>query len=375
MKIAVAGYICLDMTPTFPDTGQHHTVSEILTPGKLIQVGRPEVAVGGCVSNTGLALNYFGAETTLIAKLGKDSFGHLILEQFKDHSADTSGFIISEGYTTSYTFALAIPGNDRIFLADPGANDGFSTDDIDFECLRSSELFHFGYPTLMRRFYENKGSECVSLFKKVKSMGLITSMDIAMTDPDSRSGMTNWTDIFKKVLPYVDIFTPSFEELCFLIDRPKYERIKKRSKHDDMCMHLSLDKDIIPLAEKVLAMGCRAVLLKCGAPGMFLATSTAGKMKKISPLFSDEWGDLSIFEESYIPDRICSGTGAGDTSIAAFLYSLLSGRSPQQCLHNAAGTGAMNLTAYDSLSGILPIEKLEEKIAAGWKKQHLLKIL
>ncbi len=372
MKIAVAGYVCLDMTPTFPNTGEHRPVSEILIPGKLVQVGRPTVAVGGCVSNTGLALKFFGADTMLIAKIGNDSFGHLILEQYKEHCAGTSNFIISDGYTTSYTFALAIPGNDRIFLSDPGANDGFSTDDIDFDKLSSCELLHFGYPTLMRRFYENEGAECVSLFQKVKSMGLITSMDLAMTDPNSKSGKTDWKKIFKRVLPLIDIFTPSFEELCFLIDRPKYEMIKKRSGQDDMCLHLSLDEDIIPLAQKVLSMGCHAVLLKCGAPGMYFATSSSEIMKKISPVFSDDWGDLSIFEQSYVPDKICSGTGAGDTSIAAFLYSMLSKRSPQQCLHNAAGTGAMNLTAYDSLSGLLPLDMLEEKIAAGWEKQPRL---
>ena len=372
MKIAVAGYISLDMTPAFPDTGQHYPISEVLTPGKLVQVGRPTIAVGGCVSNTGLALNFFGADTRFLAKIGDDSFGHLILEQYKKYGADTSDFIISEGYTSSYTFALAIPGNDRIFLADPGANDGFSTDDIDFNKLKDIGLFHFGYPTLMRRFYENTGAELLSLFEKIKSMNIITSMDLTMVDPMTKSGKSDWVEIFRKVLPLTDIFTPSIEELLFLLDRPKFEEIKQRSGSDDLCMHLSLEKDIIPLAQKALSFGCGMILLKCGAPGIYIASSSSERLSSISDIFDERWAGLSFFEESYLPEKICSATGAGDTAIAAFLYSLINGKSPEQCLKNACGTGAMNLTAYDSLSGLLPINELEKKIAGGWEKQKLL---
>ncbi len=361
------------MTPTFPNTDQHLRVSEVLAPGKLVQVGRPTIAPGGCVSNTGLSLHYFGADTTLITKIGDDAFGHLLMDQYAEKGVSTAGFIVSQGYTTSYTMALAIPGNDRIFLADPGANDGFSTDDLDFDRLRDIGLFHFGYPPLMRRFYENTGAELQYLFKKLQSMGVLTSMDIAMADPKSLSGRTDWAEIFRRVLPYIDIFTPSFEELCYFLDRPKFEELQMSCGHDDLCLHLSLERDILPLANKVMDLGCKDLLLKCGAPGIFLQTTNADRLMAVSPLFDESWGRLSIFEESYVPEKILSATGAGDTSIAAFLYSLVNGRSPAQCLHNAAGTGAMNLTAYDSLSGLLPIAELEQKIAAGWEKQHLLK--
>ena len=373
MKIAAAGYVSLDITPTFPDTGQKYPLSEVLIPGKLIEVGQPTIAVGGSVSNTGLALHKFGAETLLLTKIGNDSFGGLVLEQYCKNSADISNIVISDGSSTSYTIALAVPGNDRVFLADPGANNEFSTKDINFDALRDLSIFHFGYPTLMKCFYKNDGDELVSLFKKLKSMGIITSMDIAMVDPLSESGRQNWPLIFEKVLPYVDIFTPSFEELLFLLDRNKYEEIKKRSGNDDICRYLSLENDIIPLSDKALSLGCKMIFLKCGAPGMYLKTRSKDNLKSLSSVFDSSWADLSIFEKSYVPDRICSGTGAGDTSIAAFLYSISIGRSPEQCLHNAAATGAMNLTAYDSLSGLLPIDELEKKIENGWEKLDLLR--
>ena len=85
------------------------------------------------------------------------------------------------------------------------------------------------------------------------------------------------------------------------------------------------------------------------------------------------WGDLAIFQESFKPDRILSGTGAGDTAIAGFLYGLSSGMEPELCLKIAAGCGSMCITTYDTLSGLLPVDKLIERIRSGWETQHFIR--
>ena len=54
-KVIVAGHICLDITPVFPDKKVKHP-GEILSPGKLVQMGAADVHSGGCVANTGLAM-------------------------------------------------------------------------------------------------------------------------------------------------------------------------------------------------------------------------------------------------------------------------------------------------------------------------------
>ena len=63
-----------------------------------------------------------------------------------------------------------------------------------------------------------------------------------------------------------------------------------------------------------------------------------------------------------------SGTGAGDTSIAAFLKAVLDGYDPRMAMHLAAGTGASCVEAYDARSGLRSFEELEEKIRSGWEK-------
>lgn len=62
-----------------------------------------------------------------------------------------------------------------------------------------------------------------------------------------------------------------------------------------------------------------------------------------------------------------SGTGAGDTSIAAFLAAVLRGKSPRECVALAAAEGACSVAAYDALSNLKSLDELEDRIRLGWK--------
>lgn len=370
-KFISAGYVSLDITPTFPDG--NCSSKELFRPGALAEIQRATIAVGGSVSNTGLALHKFGADTTLIAKIGHDDFGSMIVERYKKFGVDPS-FIVSEKDETGYTIAIAPPGHDRTFLADPGANNTMIASDIPDEVLQRSSFFHFGYPTLMKGFYQNNGEETITLYRRAKTYGLVTSLDLTVVDRKSMAAKEDWPTIFQKLLPYVDFFTPSFEEICMLVMPYHYQSLLEKAEGDDICSHLSLSEDIRPLADVLLSLGCKAVLLKCGAAGIYLKTTDQDVMNQLNGIFNtDGWGNQDYFADSFKPYRIVSGTGAGDTAIAAFLYSVAQGYSPKECVDNAAGTGAMNITEYDSLSGLIPIADLMKKIRSGWERQHMIK--
>ena len=66
-------------------------------------------------------------------------------------------------------------------------------------------------------------------------------------------------------------------------------------------------------------------------------------------------------------DIVRSGTGAGDTSIAAFLTATLDGEKIEDCVASAAAEGACCVTSYDALGGLKSIKEIKERIAAGWK--------
>lgn len=367
-KAVVAGHICIDITPVFPKKAAADP-SGILLPGKLVHMDGVDIHTGGAVANTGLAMKLLGVDVCLMGKTGKDDLGNLISEKLEMYGA-AEHMIRSEQEQTSYSIVLAIPGIDRMFLHDPGANASFSTDDLDFDEIRKADLFHFGYPTVMRRMYENQGEEMVRMFRKVKEAGAALSLDLAALDPGSEAAREDWGRIMKRTLPLVDFFVPSAEELCFVSDRERYDEWMARAEGDDITKILTVE-DVRPLGQKALDMGAAVVLIKCGAPGIYYRTATGGKMEALCQrmgLSRESWEGKEGFEASYVPEAVVSGTGAGDTSIAAFLTSVLEGASLEEALQMAVATGACCVASYDALSGLKPLCELKEKIRCGWKK-------
>ena len=221
----------------------------------------------------------------------------------------------------------------------------------------------------MRRIWQRDGAELAALFRRAKEQGIATSLDLAAVDPDSPAGHGDWEKILARALPWVDFFVPSFEELCWMLDRDRYRRLNDAGG-GDITEGLDMEAEALPLAEKALAMGCRIVVIKCGASGMLLRTAGREELAGVGSRLSldvNQWAGRTILQPSFPADIVRSATGAGDTSIAAFLAAVLSGRTPEACVALACAEGACCVTAYDALSGLKPLEQLEEKIRAGWQ--------
>lgn len=154
-KMIVAGHVCIDFTPAFTCEKQKK-FENILTPGKLVDVGKALFHPGGIVSNSGLAMKFFGADVSLMGKIGDDAFGKMLKQKLEKLNA-ADGMLIDSNQETSYTVVLAIPGIDRLFLHNSGANNTFSADDIDYEKCKNAVLFHFGYPSVMAQMYRENG--------------------------------------------------------------------------------------------------------------------------------------------------------------------------------------------------------------------------
>ncbi len=370
-KVIAAGHICIDITPVFPGK-KVNQLSDILSPGKLLNVGEADVHTGGAVANTGLGMKILGADVSLMGKVGADEFGEMVRNILDKYDAG-NGLLVSKEESTSYSVILAIPGIDRMFLHNCGANNSFRAEDVPVEALNEAALFHFGYPPLMKSMYENDGEELIKLMKRAKDCGAATSLDFASIDPNSEAGAADWEKILENVIPYVDFLVPSVEELCYMLDKDRFQEWQERAAGRDITEILDIEKDVKPLADQCMDFGAKVLLIKCGAPGMYYRTADKLTLRGISEkveLDLDKWADKEGFEKSYVPEKILSGTGAGDTSIAAFLTAMLDGYSLEDTMHLAAATGASCVAAYDALSGLKSFEELEAKIKAGWAKNE-----
>ena len=370
-SVMVAGHVCLDITPVFPQNVGTQGLGDILAPGKLINVGNADIHAGGAVANTGLSMKILGTDVTLAGKIGMDQFGQVIKGIFEEYGC-ADGLVETESFDTSYSVVIAIPGIDRIFLHNPGANHAFCAEDITEQMLVGISHFHLGYPPLMRGLYLNEGRELVTLLKKVKQAGITTSLDMAAIDPESEAAQADWGQILNNSLPYVDFFMPSIEELAYIMDRNMLKEWQARAGCKDITSVIHIENDVRPLAGRLLGMGAKMLFIKCGVLGIYFRTASGASMQALCDahgLAPSDWVGKEGFAVSYHQPMLLSATGAGDTSIAAFLTAMLEGKSLSRCVQLAAATGACCLTALDALGGLAPLHEIEERIDAGWAKK------
>ena len=213
--IMIAGHLCLDIIPLFPDTG-NRDISDIMRPGKLVNIEKAKISTGGPVSNTGLSLKKLGLNVCFCSCIGDDQFGKITFD-ILSHSGNADGVKVLKDQASSYTVVVAPPGIDRIFLHNPGTNNIFCANDLDIDLIRQCKHFHLGYPPLMKKMFATEGEELARIFKIAKEAGATTSCDMTLPDPSSASGKASWRKILKNILPYVDIYVPSIEETFYML--------------------------------------------------------------------------------------------------------------------------------------------------------------
>ncbi len=362
VEAVVAGHICLDIIPTLVGS------TVMLTPGRLIEAGEAVLSTGGSVSNTGLALQKLGLSTRLMGKVGVDLFGQAIVQILESFDVGLArGMVVVPGESSSYSVIISPPQTDRVILHSPGCNDTFGAEDVRYDMIERAGLFHFGYPPLMARMYQNNGVELVDIFRRAKASGVTTSLDFSMPDPTSVAGQADWHAILAAVLPYVDIFSPSVEELLLILRRPLFEKLSHKSS---AFLDLLLPDVVSELGSILLDMGAKIVGLKAGHRGLYLRTANITaleQMGRAQPGKPAAWANRELWAPCF-STRVVGTTGSGDATIAGFLFGLMRGMSPEATLSAACAVGACSVEAADAVSGITSWPAILERIAAGWPR-------
>lgn len=361
----VAGHICLDVIPTLLTKENFEST---FRPGRLLEAGPVVISTGGAVSNTGLALHKLGIDTQLMGKIGQDMFGEATLNVVKNFGGErlANGMRVVPGEPSSYTVILNPPNIDRIFLHCPGPNDTFGADDINYDLLPQVALFHFGYPPLMKRMYQNDGAELIEIYRRAKATGVTTSLDMAMPDPGGPSGQANWPLILKTVLPYVDLFLPSVEEILLMLYPTTFKAVTTGA--------VKISPELTSqIAADLLAMGAKIVMLKAGHLGLYLRTgdeTTLADLGHAQPSHVARWANREFWTPVFQTTPVGT-TGAGDSTVAGFLAALLRDLTPTEAVTMAAAVGACNVEAADALGGLRSWGETTARVLAGWPRQEL----
>ncbi len=341
--ITIAGHLCLDLIPEF------HRGHLTLEPGKLTSVGNMTFATGGCVANVGLSLLKLGVSAKLLGKVGADLFGDAvrrIISEQDPQAADTLN--VSATDATSYTIVLNPPDVDRHFLHNPGSNDSFDIGDINLDVLKGSKIFYFGYPPLLKRFYEDEGQKLAELFRQVNALGVSTALDMTLPDPQAPSGQIDWQLFLRRVLPVTDIFVPSLPELLYMLKHPDFEACEKLPQPDTLLSEVSA---------RLHDLGAGIVGVKLGAQGLYLNCATRQSLSRLSGLAlnSEQWALREVWSPVFQVE-VKGTVGAGDSTYAGFLAALLRHLPPEDCVSVACAVGACSVEGRDAVGAVLSWE-------------------
>ncbi len=359
-RIIVAGHICLDIIPQLPGAA-------ITTPGRLMKIGPATVSTGGAVANTGLALHQLGVPVRLMGKVGNDTFGANILDTLRAYDlALADGMIVATGETTSYSIVISPPGIDRTFWHCTGANDTFSAGDIPYDQLGSAKHFHFGYPPIMARMYTDGGAELSCMLQQVRERGLATSLDMAQPDPQSEAGRLDWASLLKRVLPDVDVFFPSIDELLYMLDRPTHAKLAAGDPN-------VIDGTLLRrLGQQLIDLGVAVAVIKLGESGLYARTSANGDrvtaFRKRLGLNAVGWVDCEVYSPCFRATEVVGTTGSGDCTIGGFLAAMLRGDDVTRTATAATAVGACSVEGPDATGSVPNWLVVQRRIDAGWPR-------
>lgn len=379
--MVVAGHLCLDIFPDLTSIPEGK-FTQLFKPGHLLEAGPAGFGVGGAVSNTGLTLARLGIPTHLVAKIGADPFADIvdaIFQRYAKARIDEHGmlilrtnFVVQPDAPTSYSLIISPPGVDRIFLHCTGTNDTFVANDVDFHALEEAAVFHFGYPPLLRQFYREGGRELSDLFHRARKTGVTTSLDLSLPDSSGEAGQVDWIAILAAVLPDVDIFLPSIEEILFMLRRHTYD-VLQESTGSGSLVRLVTPELLHSLSSQLLDMGVKIAGFKLGERGFYLRTAGQKALENLgrgSPADLAAWAGQTLWAPAFKVE-VAGTTGAGDSAIAGFLSGLLRGLGPRQALRAAVAVGACNVEAADAQSGLRSWKDTLARVAAGWNHHAL----
>lgn len=98
-------------------------------PGETVLGSDTEVLPGGKGANTAVAAAKLGARVSLLAAVGDDAYGHMLLDSLASAGIDTGSIHTSER-PTGVAYIFVTPDGENSILVSPGANSALGPDDV-----------------------------------------------------------------------------------------------------------------------------------------------------------------------------------------------------------------------------------------------------
>jgi sugar/nucleoside kinase (ribokinase family) len=270
-----------DVTPAF---GQQE---------KLVQ--SMSLVIGGSASITAVAAARLGLSVALVAAVGADPAGELMLDQLAREGVDVAAVVVRDEAPTGMTVALS-QGRDRAILTALGAMASLTAADIPAALLARARHVHASSYFLLE---ESLGPGLADVLSAARKAGATTSLDTNW-DPSGRWG----DDRLSAALAQTDVLLPNEAE----------------------ALRLSGQANLATAARALGAAGPRLVV-KLGERGALCADGPDQRRVSLPPV---------------VP---VDATGAGDCFNAGLIAGLLDGLPLPQAVALGCAVGALSTRA------------------------------
>ena len=180
-----------------------------------------EACPGGAVDNVLAMLSKLGRKTAFIGKVGKDQFGRLLKEALVEAGIDVKGLKVDEQVNTTLAFVHTFPDGDRefSFYRKPGADMMLREDEVDYDLIRQSKVFHLGTLSMTD---EPAKSATKKALEVAKESGCIITFDPNLREPLWKS-LDEVREAMRYVFRYCDMLKISDNEIRFISGKEDYD--------------------------------------------------------------------------------------------------------------------------------------------------------
>jgi len=294
---------------------------------KLRYVNQFGKVVVGAESNVAVALAKLGYKSGWISKVGNDEFGQYMIREVRAEGVDTSAVVVSDEGPTAIMFKQFSNSIDTsvFYYRKQSAASFMDINSIDWEYLKDTKVIHIsGITSIISKSCQEMVEQ---VFAFAKKENILISFD-----PNIRLKLVSREDakrILGPLLLQADIALLGEDEGRIL---------------------LGID-DPVEIANTLLSRGCKAVGVKRGSDGAYVANADEG-----------------MFVPPY-PIKVVDTIGAGDAFNAGFLAGLLEKHPIKTCGEMGSLLGALAVSSHGDVEG-LPDGKTFQQIINHKEEIH-----